>query len=203
MYVRPSHLPRTPADTIDVIRRNMFATMVTCSPSGAVATHLPFVLDEHRGEHGTLYAHMARANAQSGILDGTEALVIFLGVHAYISPSWYTDRETAPTWNYVAAHCYGRVRVHDEREARENIERLISVVEASSAKPWSMSELTEDDVRGLLRNVVSFEIPLARIEAKFKVNHGEKEERNREAIARLEAQGDAELAAYMRRYNDL
>lgn len=188
---------------LQVIRQSMFATLVTPSPTGLIATHLPFVFDETKGEHGTLYAHMARANEQSAIVDGAEALVMFTGPHAYISPSWYADRATAPTWDYVAVHCYGIPRVHSEEETIRNIERLIDVVEAGRPQPWSMSELSDEEVRDLLRNVVSFEIPVSRIDAKFKLNRGEERERTVAAVGELERQGDRELAEWIRRYNEV
>lgn len=181
----------------------MFATMITASPGGMIASHLPFMLDESRGEHGTLLAHMARANEQSAMVGSDEeTLVIFDGPHAYISPSWYADRATAPTWDYIAIHCYGRTRRHSDGEARANIERLLGVVEAPNRDPWTMSELSEEEIAALLRNVVSFEMPIARLEAKFKLNQGEKPERTRAAIAELEQQGLNELAGYMRIYNE-
>lgn len=200
MYIRPSHRARERADVVEVIRRNGFATLVTASPQGLVASHLPFLIDDTRGEHGTLYAHMARANPQSAMLEG-ECLVVFLGPHAYISPSWYADRATAPTWDYVAVHCYGTPVIHEGEEVRRNIERLIAHLEGRDG--WSMGELPEESVSAMLRNVVSFEIPIARVEGKFKVNQGEQPERNRAAVAELERQGAGELAAYVRRYNGL
>ena len=204
MYVRASHQPASDADVLQVIRQHMFATLVTTSPAGMIASHLPFMIDESRGAMGTLLAHMAAANPQSATIGSDiEALVMFLGPHGYISPSWYHDRATAPTWDYVAVHCYGVPRRHSGREALENIERLVRVVEAASPRPWSMSELGEESVNALLRNVVSFEIPIERIEGKFKLNQGEKPERTRAAISQLEQQGDDALAAYMRRYNAL
>lgn len=199
MYVRASHQPRSAAEVIEVMREHMFATLITTSADGLIASHLPFVIDPARGEHGTLYAHMARNNPQSAVIGSdAEALVTFLGPHAYISPSWYEDRATAPTWDYVAVHCYGRTLRHSEAEALANIVRLLRVVEQS----WSMDELTPDDVRNLLRNVVSFEIPITRMEGKFKLNQGEKPERTAAAIAKLEEEGAHALAALMRRYND-
>lgn len=125
--------------------------------------------------------------------------MIFTGPHAYISPSWYADPHTAPTWDYVAVHCYGRPRLHDDEEARRNIERLIAAVDPA----WSMSMLREDEIQRMIRNVVSFEIPVSRMEAKLKLNQGETRARNLAAAARLEEQGDGALAALMRRYNDL
>lgn len=203
-YVRPSHQPLSVADVIQVMNEYMFATMISHGHEGAIASHLPFMIDESRGEHGTLLAHMARANSQSAVI-GTDAelLVIFAGPHAYTSPSWYEDRATAPTWDYVAVHCYGESRRHSDEEALQNIERLIGVVEKRSPRPWSTDDLTPEDVQALLRNVVSFEIPISRIEGKFKLNQGDKPARIAAAISQLEEQGDEELAGYMRRYNDV
>jgi len=181
----------------------MFATLITYSRGRMIATHLPFVFNETPGEYGTLYAHMARANSQSETLGDDEALVTFTGPHAYISPSWYDDRATAPTWDYVAVHCYGTPRVHSEDEAIRNIERLLEVVERGRPQPWSMGELTPQEVRALVSNVVSFEIPLRQVEAKFKLSQGEKRERTAAAIVQLERQGDDTLADYMRAYNGL
>jgi transcriptional regulator len=203
MYVRSSHQPRSFDDVVEVIRRNPFGVLVSTSASGLVASHLPFVYASAPGRHGTLYAHMARANEHAALLEVTaETMVIFTGPHAYISPSWYDDRATAPTWNYVAVHCYGRARIHDLAAAQENVERLISAVEAEQPSPWTLEELERTDVERMLRNIVSFEIPLDRVEGKLKLSQGEKTERTRAAIHRLEQSGPRELASWMRRYND-
>ncbi|MDQ3281068.1 MAG: FMN-binding negative transcriptional regulator [Acidobacteriota bacterium] len=204
MYIRASHRPKEDAHVVEIVRRHMFATMITASADGMIASHLPFVFEPEKGEHGTLFAHMARANAQGAVIGSeAEALVIFSGPHAYISPSWYADRATAPTWDYIAVHCYGPTRRHSEVEARENIARLIDAVEAPMTKKWSMNELAEQEVRAMLGNIVSFEIPVGRIEAKFKLNQGEKPNRTRAAIEELERNGAEELARYMRAYNGL
>jgi transcriptional regulator len=162
------------------------------------------MIDTGRGEHGTLLAHMARANPQSDAIGGgEEAMATFLGPHGYISPSWYDDRATAPTWDYVAVHCYGRTVRHSDEEALRNIERLIGVMEAPPPAGWSTADLSAEQVQALIRNVVSFEMPLTRIEGKFKLNQGDKPERIRAAIAHLDQQGEHELSAYMRRFNDV
>lgn len=204
MYVRNSHRPRSLSDITQLIDQNMFATLVSASASGLIASHLPFVYEPTRGEHGTLYAHMARANAHGAVLArGEECLVIFAGPHGYISPSWYADRATAPTWDYAAVHCYGVPLLHSVADARRNIERLIATVEAGRPRPWSIDELRPDETESMLANIVSFEIPLTRVEGKFKLNQGEKSDRTRAAIAQLESQGDQALAELIRRYNDL
>lgn len=127
--------------------------------------------------------------------------MIFQGPHAYISPSWYTDRATAPTWDYVAVHCYGASRLHVGEETEANVRRLVDAMEARRPNSWSMAELPRQEVDAMLRNVISFEISVTRIEAKFKLNQGEKPDRTRSAIQALEAQGHFELADYMKQYN--
>lgn len=204
MYLKPSHRPRHRAEMIELIRQNMFGTLVTNSAEGLMASHLPFVIADGEGDDATLYAHMARANPQSALLGSEpEVLVTFLGPHAYVSPSWYEDRATAPTWNYLAVHCSGRARVHSEVEAERNMERLVAVVEAGRPDPWSLADLTPHQIRGLLRNVVSFEVPVSRMEGKFKLNQGETPARNRAAIAHLEEEGHTGLASLMRQYNEV
>src|SRR5579859_1774118 len=100
-------------DNIDVLhafmREYSFATLITQQDGIPLANHFPFLLDSRRGPYGTLRAHMARANAQWRTFDEKrEALVIFLGPHAYVSPSWYRDEVelSVPTWNYSAVHAY-------------------------------------------------------------------------------------------------
>lgn len=204
MYTRASHRPRQPEDVVEFMRRHMFATLVTCSSAGMVASHLPFLFEPSRNEGGTLYAHMARANAHGTLLAaGGESLVIFQGPHAYISPSWYTDRATAPTWDYVTVHCYGTTRIHDGEEVEANVRRLVIAMEGGRPNPWSMTELPRNEVDAMLRNVTSFEVTVSRIEAKFKLNQGEEPRRTHSAIQALESQGARELADYMKRYNDL
>jgi transcriptional regulator len=203
VYIRSSHRHLSESDVDDVIARNMFATLMNAGPSGIVASHLPFVRERRDDGRSVLFAHMARANPHAEVLTESECLVIFAGPHAYISPSWYDDRATAPTWDYISIHCYGQARTHSLEETRENIQRLLRVVEADEPRPWSMNELPDSDVQRMLGNVVSFEIDVTRTEAKFKLNQGEKSDRTRAAIARLEQQGEATLASYMRRYNAL
>src|SRR6476620_10303297 len=86
-----------------------FASLITQHQGAPFATHLPFLLDAERGPHGTLLAHMARANPQwRGFASGQPALVIFQGPHTYISPSWYEPiAPSVPTWNYATVHAYG------------------------------------------------------------------------------------------------
>src|ERR1051325_4993135 len=120
MYIPNSFREDDPALLHELIRQYNFGILVTqhdsSSSSGQgvspFAAHLPFLVDAKRGPHGTLVAHMARANPQwRDFADGREALAIFQGPHAYISPSWYDEPVSVPTWNYAVVHAYGTPRI--------------------------------------------------------------------------------------------
>ncbi|HET8772494.1 MAG TPA: FMN-binding negative transcriptional regulator [Thermoanaerobaculia bacterium] len=192
MYIRANQHARSDADAVEVIERNMFATLVT----GMIASHLPFLFED-----GVLYAHMARANPHAAVVGTGESLVIFTGPHAYISPSWYAERGSVPTWAYVAVHCYGTAVLHDRDRTEWNIARLVETMESGRPNRWSMADLEPAEKDELIANVVSFEIPVTRMEAKFKVNQRDQPERTDALLAALERSGNAELAGYVRRYN--
>lgn len=154
-----------------MMRRYPFALLLTMNTASLDATHLPFMVDAERGPHGTLLAHMARANPHWRLFDGQrEALVVFTGPHAYISPSWYADKVTVPTWNYVAIHAHGRpVIVTEKARVRAMLERLVSEHEAYVKPPWSTAQAGEY-VQQQLDYIVAFEMQITRLEGKFKLN---------------------------------
>lgn len=164
----------------DFMRQRSFATLITAAGGVPVATHLPLLIEE-RGEHGTLAGHLARANPQWRGFDGqTEALVIFNGPHAYVSPSWYATQPSVPTWNYMVAHVYGAPRVvEDEATVRRHLLALIARFESSRPTPFE-PDYDEAWLKGMMRGVVAFELPIARIEGKFKLSQ------NRDATDRAQ-----------------
>ncbi len=206
MYVPEPFIVADQAVAAEVMRRYSFALLVTAPGGVPRATHLPFIYEPTPGPHGTLLAHMARANPQwrdfAGPAAGGEALVIFQGPHGYISPNLYGPGPAVPTWNYVAVHAYGRPRlIEDQVRVRAQQERLVESFEAGSAMPWSMAGQDDKYIRRMLRGIVAFEIPVSRIEAKAKLSQNRSESDRRSVIAALEASGragDLELAETMR-----
>src|SRR3954471_11410469 len=87
-----------------------FASLVSSTPAGLVATHVPVMFEPARGANGTLVAHISRSNPHGESLDGAQVLAIFVGPHGYVSPSWYAVHPSVPTWNYAAVHVTGRAR---------------------------------------------------------------------------------------------
>ena len=149
-----------------------FGTLVTTRAGEPFATHLPFLIDPEPAPHGTLRAHMARANPHWRAFEESPALVIFTGPHAYVSPSWYrSDDPKVPTWNYAAVHVYGRAHaIAETAKAEKILRRLIEREESASADPWTFERVDEPYRREMIHHIVAFEIPIERIEAKAKLN---------------------------------
>lgn len=181
--------------------RFSFATLVTTHGGCPIATHLPFLVYPDDSEHGTLISHMARANEQwQDFARGDEALVIFQGPHAYISPSWYEEHPSVPTWNYAVVHAYGVPRaIDDEARVRDALHALVDQHEAGFDEPWPM-DLPDEYVRKMARGIVAFEVPISRLEGKFKLNQNRSARDREGVVAALTASGNAidrELAELM------
>lgn len=159
--------------------------------SGGEASHLPFLLDRAAGERGVLYAHVARANRQwQSVRDGGDVLVVFPGPDAYISPIHYRDTLPVPTWNYVAAHAYGRARVIEEPdEIRSILERMVAFEETRNGTGWRTDAIPPDAMPPLLRQIVAFEIPIDRLEGKWKLGQNRDAANRRRAAEGLLATG--------------
>jgi transcriptional regulator len=155
----------------EFMRRHNFAVIVTSVDGCPQASHLPFIVDTSGAGLPTLFAHLARANPQWQTFDGArEALVIFQGPHAYVSPSLYEVHPAVPTWNYQAVHAYGIPRVIEATdETRAHVLALVHQHEVTQPHPWQ-PDLPEDFTAGRLREVVAFRLDITRVEAKFKLS---------------------------------
>jgi transcriptional regulator len=156
-----------------LVRREPFAILVGVDEVGApFATHLPVLLDESPAPLGTLVAHVARPNPQWRLFaPGRPVLVVFSGAHTYVSPSWYEQHPSVPTWNYVAVHAYGVPRIiQDPGRVRDLLERLVRAFEEGRPDPWRMDSLPDTYVEGMMRGIVAFEIPIDRLEGKAKLS---------------------------------
>jgi transcriptional regulator len=163
-------------DVLDTfIERCGLATLVSPSPNGLIASHVPLSFKANEGENGTLYGHLARGNPHWRALGGgTQTLVIFSGPDAYISPSWYATKaehgKVVPTWNYVAVHAYGEARLTEGAEALlEIVSALTNAHEKDRPDPWQVSDAPPDYIEGMLRAIVGFALPIERLEGKWKL----------------------------------
>jgi transcriptional regulator len=153
-----------------------FGTLVTLSGDGLEASHVPMLLDPEPGPYGTLSGHLARTNPQwRSLAAGAEALAIFLGPYAYVSPSWYPSKQehgkVVPTWNYVAIHAAGPVTFHDDAShTLAHVTRLTAAMESGRAQPWAVSDAPADFIRGMVKGIIGFELPITRLEGKWKMS---------------------------------
>lgn len=191
MYL-PDHFRESDRGAMHALMRaHDFALLIAECDRRIEAAHLPFLLDSERGEHGTLLAHMARANPLWRAFGADrEVLVVFQGPHAYVSPNWYATPGSVPTWNYLAVHAYGIARIVDDpEEARLLLDRLVEVQERNLPRPWQAADEPEI-VESLLPGIVAFEIPIARIEGKWKLSQNKSRADRESVIATLERSGD-------------
>jgi transcriptional regulator len=190
MYVPQAFAETDSAVLHDFMAQNSFAALVTGEGSAAVASHLPLLVDPNTGPHGRLVGHLARANPQWEQAEGRDALAIFTGPHAYVSPSWYHVKNAVPTWNYTAVHAYGTFRLDDESDRRLEIVRdYVDFYEADMDSPWSLADADADFTDRLLDAIVGFKIDIHRIEGKWKLSQNHDPERRESVILGLKSTG--------------
>lgn len=214
MYV-PKHFAAPDDETVrDLLRSHGAADLVTSTADGLRATLLPFVYDEpgdESGELGRLRGHVARNNEHWRLPALGDALVVVRGPDAYVSPSWYaTKREhgrVVPTWNYVTAHVYGELVVHDDPAWVEAlVRRLTRQHEAGREHEWSVDDAPAAYVAGQLRAIVGLEVRIRRVEAKLKLSQNRSQDDVTGVVAGLEGEPAASVpqahpvADQMRRY---
>jgi len=180
----------------ELIRAHSLGLLVTGGPGGLQANHLPFLIDDDGSQHGTLRAHLARANPQTVELAAVEeCMVVFQGPQTYISPSLYpTKREhgkVVPTWNYITVHAWGRPRVIDDPVwLRRQIEDLTTHKEETLAAPWKVSDAPESYVASQIKGILGIEIAIVRIEGKWKVSQNRPAVDQAGVVAGLRGGGD-------------
>lgn len=180
MYMPPAFRDDDRESLLATIRAARLANLVTATAEGPQVTPLPLLLDAGEGEHGTLYGHLARANAQWRLPAIGEAVAVFMGPDAYVTPSWYaTKRDTGkvvPTWNYVTVHAHGPVEFFDDPERLlAAVTRLTRLHEGSRDKPWEVSDAPADYIAAQLRGIVGLRLPITRLEGKRKMSQNRSE----------------------------
>lgn len=190
-------------DRVDVlhgaIRQARLATLVTQTAEGLIASHVPLLLDPNPAPYGTLIGHLARPNPQARGATG-EALVIFQGPEAYITPSWYeTKRQTGkvvPTWNYVAIHAYGTAEFfNDKKRLRDVVTRLTERHESPRDAPWAVTDAPADFIDVMLKGIIGFIIPITRLEGKWKMSQNRPADDRAGVLAGLNEEGRADVAS--------
>jgi transcriptional regulator len=185
-----------------MIRAHSLGLLITAGPGGLQANHVPFLVDAGGPERGTLRAHLARANPQLDELAAVaECMVVFQGPQTYISPSLYPTKhehgKAVPTWNYITVHAWGRPQVIDDAAwLRRQVDDLTSRKEDARPAPGAISDAPESYVAAQLKGIVGIEIPIARIEGKWKVSQNRPAVDQAGVVAGLRGDGgDAVMAA--------
>jgi transcriptional regulator len=190
----PAHFTESRVEVLhQLVRDHPLAALVTLGPDGLAANHIPFEIAAEPAPFGTLRGHVARANpVWRDVAPGVEALAIFRGPDAYVSPAWYaTKRETGkvvPTWNYLVVHAHGPLRViEDTGWLRALVERLTARHEAGRPEPWKPADAPADFLAKQLRAIVGIEMPIARLVGKWKASQNRTPADRNGVIAGLEA----------------
>jgi transcriptional regulator len=196
MYIPPAFRETDLPFIHETMRAAGLANLVTATANGVVCTPLPLFLDANEGEMGTLYGHVAKANPQWRETPTGEAMAIFMGPDAYITPSWYEgksrDGKVVPTWNYVAVHAYGPVEFFQDADRLLNVvTRLTNLHEASHPRPWAVSDAPPEFIQAQLRGIVGVRLPITRIDAKRKMSQNRKAEDKANVKTGLSQSADA------------
>jgi transcriptional regulator len=185
----------------DLIRAHPLGLFVTSGPGGLMANHVPFLIYSDTGAHGTLRAHIARANPHWREFAAVEqCLVVFQGPQEYVTPSWYPTKQehgkVVPTWNYVTVQAWGRPRVvEDTAWLRRQIEDLTLLKEGARPAPWKVDDAPLQFVMSQMKAIIGVEVPIDRIEGKWKVSQNRPEGDRRGVVAGLRANSEASAMA--------
>jgi transcriptional regulator len=207
VYNPPAFRETRPEELTAAMAAIGLATLVTRGSGGLVATHLPLLHDPEPAPRGRLLGHLARANPQwRELAPDEEALAVFLGPEAYVTPRWYPSKaehgRVVPTWNYLAVHAWGRLRVETEPTALEAlVRRLTERHEAGADIPWRVEDAPAAFLADQLKGIVGIELTIARLEGKWKMSQN-RPPADREGVIggleRREEAGDAAVAEVMR-----
>jgi transcriptional regulator len=204
MYI-PAHFAETRPDALArIMREHPLGMLVHSHDRRFDADHIPFEYEPSEGPHGTLYAHVARANPLwQRCPTGTPVMVVFRGAEAYISPSWYPSKQEThrlvPTWNYEVVHAHGTLVIDDdERSVRRIVARLTRRHEAQESRPWKMGDSAPEFIDELLRHIVALRVEVSSLEGKVKLSQNREIRDRLGAADTLDARGDAATARAMR-----
>jgi len=194
MYIPDLYKNENQEDIQNFIHQNGFAILVNQTDGKLWATHIPLLLDVNANGKQVLVGHISKLNPQGESFKTNDAvLAIFSGVHAYISSSWY-DHENVPTWNYLAVHVYGKVKIYTHEEAVNSLKKLVDKYEAKSVNPVRVENLSEKTMREA-RGIIAFEIEITSIEAQKKLSQNRDDKNHKNIISELEKTKDNQSVA--------
>lgn len=192
MYIPQQYKNEDLSEVCNFLRENSFGILVSQVDSKPWATHIPLELDTNEEGKDIIVSHIAKANPQwKYFSDNTEVLCIFNGPHSYVSSSWYIDEEV-PTWNYIAVHVYGVLKIIDEQAVIASMHKLVDKYEENSECPVSINNLSSNAMKQV-KGVVGFQIEITDIQAAKKMSQGREQDHPR-IIKELEKQHPQAIA---------
>lgn len=203
MYIPHLFKQQNPEEVKSFLQQNSFGILVSQQDGKPWATHIPLELDINAKGEEVLVGHVSRGNKQwKGFDESNDVLAIFNGPHAYISSSWY-DHENVPTWNYIAVHIYGKIRIVEGEELLTSLKKLVNKYEAHSKNPVTVEGMSKKFLENELRGIVGFEILITEIQAAYKLSQNRDDKNKENIIEELESRGDFEshkIAERMKSY---
>lgn len=190
MYIHSYSKVTESKEVFDFISKNGFATLVSTVDGRLWASHIPLVLSN---DGTALSGHVSRSNKAWKNFSNTEVLCIFQGPHTYISSSWY-DHENVPTWNYMAVHVYGTIKIQEGEELLASLKTLTDKYEKYSQKPVTVDGMSKPYLEKEIRGIIGVSIKINSIEASFKLSQNRDDKNHAEIVKQLKARGDAASA---------
>ena len=197
----PHYLLTDPDEVKRLIRRNAWATYVSNTSMGLVASHYPTLLEETDDDSIVIVSHFGRPDELAHELGQHEVMVIVAGPHGYISPGWYPEGDFVPTWNHVTAHLYGVPEIVSAEENFEVLDRLVDEFEKRMPQPVSLN-IDEEQARRIAKGTVGLRLRVTRFDARAKLSQNKSDEVRATIIEQLRGDGpyaNSALAAEMQR----
>lgn len=184
MYIPPIYKNENQEEIISFLQKNSFGILVNQTNGKLWATHIPLELGTNKNGKQILFGHLSKENPQSkSFADNDKVLAIFSGAHSYISSSWY-DHENVPTWNYIAVHIYGTVKIITGDAAIESLEKLVDKYEKNSKNPVKIADLSKKTMLQT-RGIVAFEIEIEEIQSIHKLSQNRDTKNHENIISEL------------------
>jgi len=185
MYTPDIYKNEDPESIREFLKENSFGILINQTNGKLSATHIPIELELNADGKEILQGHISKLNPQAaGFAENDQVLAVFSGPHSYISSSWY-DHENVPTWNYIAVHVYGRIKIVDYGTAVEQLKKLVDKYEANSENPVRVEDLSEKTMREA-RGIFGFEIEIDEIQATKKLSQSRDDHNYNNIILELE-----------------
>jgi len=196
MYVQPAFAVNEHESLHALIRQRPLGTWIARNGTETTVNHVPFLLDDRRGEHGVLMAHVPRANPVWRGLSDSESIVVFHGPDAYISPSWYASKQehdrVVPTWNYVVVQAHGVSQIIEDRDwLYTHLQKMTGTHELAIGSDWKIEDAPSDYIDNMMKALVGIEIPISRLVGKFKMNQNRSDADKAGVIAGLRQSGES------------